>query len=764
MDRRRFLGLSAAGAGAVALARLGVRPVAASPAVTPFTRDLVVPPVAVPVSTSGGVDRYQIEQRVASVSILDGLSTTIWGYDGLFPGPTIAARSGRPVSVTFASSLPVDSAIHLHGGHVAPEHDGHPHDFIPPGGSRVYEYPNAQPHSTLWYHDHAMMRTAQNIWMGLAGLYVLQDDHELSLGLPAGDHDVPLLLQDRSFTSSGALEYPEPGSPRRRDGVTGDVFLVNGVPFPRLQVDRVRYRFRIVNASNMRPYELRLSGRSMTQIASDGGLLAAPVVVPSVTLGIAERAEVVIDFSTFDAGDEVELQDAITGQGVVRFDVAGSGSGGGALPATLRTIDELPAPTRERQLLLSFDEARGEWVLNGRPFDHHRIEFRPRLGSTERWVLVNDSTFMHPFHLHLVMFRVLQRGLANPPAAERGWKDTVRVAPGETVHLAARFTGHTGTYLFHCHVLEHEDHSMMGQMRVVDLARRSGSGRVATAAAVAASSFAGAVPAVHVATATHFADALAGGAAAAAAGGPLLLVQGDAVEAATAAELARLDPERIVVLGGTGAVSAAAAAELGKYAPVTRIAGQDRYATAAAVAATVPSPTVVYVASGTGFADALAGGAAAAGDRGVLLLTARDALPDATRRALEELAPVPIVVLGGSAAVSAGVEAQLAAYADGAVRRFAGADRYATAVAVSEARFPAGAGVAYVATGEQFPDALAAAPAVAVDGGSLLLTPRDSLPAVVAGELRRLGVARIVVLGGPGAVSDAGEDALAELL
>lgn len=766
MDRRRFLALGAGGLAGTWLARAtfaGSPAEAASPAVTPFTQPLVVPPVAMPVSSSGGVDVYEIEMRAASTEILPGLQTQIWGYDGGFPGPTIEARSGSPIAVVFSNALSVDTAVHLHGGHVRPEHDGHPHDAIRPGASRRYEYPNAQSHSTLWYHDHAMMRTAENVYRGLAGLYLLRDNDEVALGLPSGDRDIPLLVQDRAFTADGSLDYPQTGD-RRRDGVTGDVFLVNGVPFPTLDVERTRYRFRIVNGSNTRHYELRLDGRSMVQIGSDGGLLAGPVTVSSVPLGIAERAEVLVDFSSVDAGSSVDLVDGLSGRAVLRFEVGTGTASSSAAPTTLRTIAPLPAPARERELRLSFDDALGQWVLNGRPFEHDHIEFRPRLGSVEHWTLVNDSSFVHPFHIHLVMFQLLQRGLANPPHPERGWKDTVRVAPGETVRFAARFGTHTGTYVFHCHVLEHEDHSMMSQFRVVDLSRRAGAGRIATAAVISAAAFEPGVPLVHVATAGAFPDALAAGPAAASAGGPVLLVDRDALAAEVRAELERLRPARIAVLGGPSAISDAVAAELGTIAPVQRVAGADRYATAAAVAETVSNPSVAYVASGAGFADALAGGAAAATEGGVLLLTAQDAVPDATVAALERISPVRIVVLGGTAAVSDAVVEQLARHAEGPVRRIAGADRYATAAAVSAAVHPDGAETVYVATGASFPDALAASPAAAAEGAALVLTAGDHLPAVVTAELQRLSPIRIVVLGGTGAVSDAVEDALAELL
>ncbi len=783
MDRRRFLALGTFGAGAFFAGPAPRRPdradawfcalrgdVAAatprsSPPIEAFTRAFAVPPVAVPTSgvTAGdGVDRYEFEVRPGTVSILPDRPTPILGFDGVFPGPTIVARSGRRVEVDVANALSGPIAVHLHGAHTAPEDDGHPLDAVAPGTTRRYHYPNGQDHATLWYHDHVMHDTAENVYRGLAGLYLLHDDVEDAAGLPTGDFDLPLLLQDRLLDDDGVLVYPA-GSPAR-DGVLGDVFLVNGVPQPRLEVERRPYRFRIVNGSNARPYSVVLDGRSLLQVGGDGGLLAAPVPVASLGLGIAERAEVVIDFSTFDAGDQVVLRDDISGTGLVRFDVAGGPSSAPALPSTLRTIEPLPTPTVDREVRLGFDDALGQWVLDGRAFDPHRIDQRVRAGEVERWSIVNESSFEHPFHLHLAMFQVTKRGLVDPPPGERGWKDTVRVRAGETVQLTTRFTGFPGNFLYHCHILEHEDHSMMAQLRVVDVVRRAGVDRYGTAAALSAATFPDGAPVAHVASGTVFADALAGGPAAAATSGPILLTRADALPDATRAELVRLRPDRIVVLGGPSSVGEGVVTALAAIAPVQRLHGANRYDTAAAVAtATFPTGApVAYVATGRSFPDALAGGAAAAHEGGPMLLTPPDGLPPTVVEALEHLRPQSIRVLGGSGAVGADVERELASLAGaGGVARIAGADRFGTAAAVARTVF-AEAPTVFVATGANFPDALAAVPAAAAAGAPLLLARHDELPEVTRAECARLATARAVVLGGTQVLDPAVERQLVE--
>jgi len=782
LSRRRFLTVGAVGVGslvgpsptssaarvAASFCDLGIAgepmlvSAQASPPVAPYQQALVIPPVAVPVSSGGAVDAYELEVRSAQVTLLPGTSTTVWGYDGLFPGPTIAARSGRPVTVTFANSLPAPIAVHLHGGRVAPEHDGHPMDLIPPGGSRRYEYPNGQPHSTLWYHDHAMDQTAENVYRGLAGLYLLRDDLESGAGLPTGDFDVPLLLQDRSLGADGQLAYPT--GTDTRDGVFGDVFLVNGVPQPSFAVERRPYRFRIVNGSNARPYDVELEGRSLWQVGTDGGLLPAPVSVPNIRLGIAERAEVVIDFAQLDPGQQVVLRDRISGTGLIRFDVESAGGSATALPAVLRAIADLPDPTVEREVRLQFDEGISKWVLDGRAFDHDRIDARTRLGRVERWRLVNESAFEHPFHLHLAMFRVESRGLADAPRNERGWKDTVRVGAGETVTFTTRFSGFPGTFVYHCHILEHEDHSMMAQIRVVDVVRRAGPDRYATAAALSGATFPAGVPVVYLASGVRFADALGGGPAAAAGGGPVLLTASDALPSVTATELRRLRPTRIVILGGERAVSRHVEDEAAAIAPVTRIAGADRYATSAAIAraAFAPGVPVVYVATGTTFPDALAGGAAAAAEGGPLVLTEPTVLPESVRAVLVELRPHRVRVLGGPAAVSDHVLDQLRSLAGaGGASRVAGADRYETAARVSAAAFPS-APTVFVATGADFPDALAAVPVAAAAGAPLLLASATGLPPSTAAECRRLATARAVVVGGHGVLPAVVEEDLVD--
>jgi spore coat protein A, manganese oxidase len=445
--------------------------------------------------------------------------TTVWGFEGSYPGPTIEARTRQPITVNWINDLrdeqgayltshylPVDTCmmgpdtegdkprtvVHLHGGHVSPENDGYPEHTILPGESVVYDYPNAQPAAPIWYHDHALGITRLNVYMGLAGFYLIRDAIEDALNLPSGEYEIPLAIQDRAFHIDGSLRYPA----QWEDHFFGDHILVNGKVWPYLEVKQGRYRFRLLNGSGSRTYRLSLSDNAgFHQIGTDGGLLPAPVAVNEVTLLPGERADVVIDFSGYPAGQEILLTNSAPihfpgtpGDGVIpevmKFIVAAQTGHTTPLPAALRPIEILQesAAVEHRDFILHKidDPCTGfRWAINGLGW-HDLTEF-PVLGTTEVWSFINRSGMSHPMHLHLIFFQVLDRqpfvmdgetvvptgSRLPPPASEAGWKDTVAVGPFEIVRVIARFEGYLGNYAYHCHILEHEDHEMMRQFVVV---------------------------------------------------------------------------------------------------------------------------------------------------------------------------------------------------------------------------------------------------------------------------------------------------------
>jgi spore coat protein A len=469
----------------------------------PFKAPLPIAAVLRPVRADESGDYYEMTARVGEARILPGAATKIWGYNGTFPGPTIEARRGRSASLKLRNELPAPLVNHLHGGRTPPESDGYPTDLVLPVGGfspkhsgghmadprarvadgvREYVYPNQQRAATLWYHDHRMDFTAAQVWRGLAAFYILRDEEEEALPLPKGTKEVALAICDRSFDADGSFLYPaaDPAladamslDPEYRGGVLGDVILVNGAPWPVLEVANTKYRFRILNGSNARRYELALDpavpGGSFVQIGSDGGLLGTPISHRTIRTAPAERFDVVVDFSRFAVGSRVTMRNladhGATGQ-IMQFHVVRAERDESSVPERLSALREPDrnAAAVTRVFRLSYGRGDVGWTINGKPFDPMRMDARPALGSREIWRIETD--FSHPLHLHLVHFRVLGHS-GRPGAYDAGWKDTIDLGPGETANLLIPFEGYRGRYVFHCHNLEHEDMSMMGNFEVV---------------------------------------------------------------------------------------------------------------------------------------------------------------------------------------------------------------------------------------------------------------------------------------------------------
>ena len=510
LTRRRFLGVTA-GTGAAAAIGLSVPWLSSSaetgrllhsqiPLPEPFMTPLPIPPVLTP-RNEGGIDRYEIDHRPAEVELLPGVRTEIWGFDGQFPGPTIVSRRGRPVVIRHRNHLPVPSVVHLHGGHTPAASDGYPTDLILPVGGgtdaasahhhrhdvrasvteefRDYAYPMTQRAATLWYHDHRMDFTGPGLWRGLAGFHIVHDDEEDGLPLPAGDRDIPLMITDRSFAADGSLRYPAldpthqqtPGVEEEfRQGVLGDVILVNGAAWPLHEVVGAHHRLRLLNASNTRRYRLALepSDGGLVQIGSDGGLLDHPVRHDSLDIAPGERFDVVVDFGRYPAGQAVTLVNRI-GAGpthnVMRFQIRGRVPDDSAVPDRLSTVEPLlpDRSTVTRDFVFRNVEDH-TWQINGRPFDPARTDADVRLGDTEVWRFTTD--FHHPVHIHLEQFQVLQRNSEGRGPFDSGWKDTIDLRPAERAAVIVRFTDYPGRYVFHCHNLEHEDMAMMANLHV----------------------------------------------------------------------------------------------------------------------------------------------------------------------------------------------------------------------------------------------------------------------------------------------------------
>ncbi|WP_027941670.1 multicopper oxidase family protein [Amycolatopsis taiwanensis] len=438
------------------------------PKITPFAVRMPVPPTQRPVAVGDGMDVYHQTIRVVDEEMLPGLRTSVYTYGSGFVGPTIRARSGRPVIVRRTNRLPVRTNTHLHGGHVPADSDGHPMALMEPGESRTYCYPNEQPGATLWYHDHAHVLEAEGVYRGLHGFYLLESEDERYLGLPSGYYDIPIMLTDAHFDANGKMIFITD------DGGGRKTLLANGRPQPYFPVAARRYRFRLLNGSNMRIFRLNLGGQVMTQIGSDGGLLPEPVEQTEFVLAPAERIEIVIDFARYRRGTKLVLADG--DRPVLRFDVQWEEEDYSRVPDTLRPLPRLFDGPTDRQITFTSNLKEHKFFIDGKTYDANRIDAWVERNSTEIWRITNADAagFQHSMHLHLVQFRVLDRDGAPPWPGESGLKDTVLVPPNTSVRIKIPFDGYRGVYVYHCHMLDHSAFGgMMAQFQVTDYLNES---------------------------------------------------------------------------------------------------------------------------------------------------------------------------------------------------------------------------------------------------------------------------------------------------
>ncbi len=457
--------------------------------------------------------------------------TRLWGYASVSPGPTFETRSGQGLLVEWVNELPekhclpidnsihgaeadkpeVRSVVHLHGAKAPPESDGYPENWFVPGKSAVCHYPNQQDAAMLWYHDHALGINRLNVFAGLFGAFFVRDEFEDSLNLPRGKYEIPLVFCDRIFDLDSQLNYPvdpDSKSPWVPE-VFGDAIVVNGKIYPYLEVEPRKYRFRVLNSANSRIFHLSLftekqatkkppgekalasqkpSGPGFQQIGTDQGLLSAPIPLQMISIAPAERVDVIVDFSSL-AGTSVLLKN--DNLNVMQFRVAQTAAHDtSVIPQTLRPIAKIPESAAVQTRMLTLVEIQDlvqrpvRMLLNNTHWSMPVTE-NPVLDSVEIWSLFNTTEDIHPIHLHLVKFQILDRrpfsvpiywikkeikyiGAAVPPEpGEEGWKDTVRAYPAMVTRIIARFEGFTGRYVWHCHMLEHEDNEMMRPFDVV---------------------------------------------------------------------------------------------------------------------------------------------------------------------------------------------------------------------------------------------------------------------------------------------------------
>lgn len=447
-----------------------------------FAQPLAIPPLLDGTSAVEGQRSFDLRTQTGQSTPLPGKVTATWGVNGAHLGPTLRMRRGEQVTVHVRNDLPEATTVHWHGMLLPATSDGGPHQTIEPGATWSPSWRVDQPAATLWYHPHPHGRTATHVYRGVAGLIYVRDE-QTPHGLPNtyGVDDIPLILQDKNFTDDGQLDLAGVGfGGQHITGLLGDRILVNGTYDPYVRVSATHTRFRILNASNARVYDIGFTdGRRFAVVGTDDGLLPAPQPATRVRLSPGERVEVV---ATFSPGERTVLRSYPPDLGanplyqrlaggddtfdLVQMRAADTLRDNPDLPVALAGPPDIVAGPEAPQRTLDL----GDFTINGRTFDHHRIDLRVRTGVNEVWRIRNTQGLPHNVHLHNAAFQVLDVDGRPPPAWQRGHKDTVFVPPGTTVRLAVMFGPYPDRdtpYLIHCHLLAHEDAGMMAQFVVV---------------------------------------------------------------------------------------------------------------------------------------------------------------------------------------------------------------------------------------------------------------------------------------------------------
>ena len=453
--------------------------------------------------------QFNLFLQKGTQSFFPNSKTSTLGINGNYLGPTLRFQRGDTVKLNVDNRIGESASLHWHGFHLPPTMDGGPHQSIANNTVWSPEFEVVQFSGTYWYHSHMEGKSGEQVYRGLAGMIIVDDaDENLDLPNTYAVDDIPLIVQDRRFTDDFSFAYLNTYEDSVM-GQHGDVVLVNGTLNPVFLAATKFVRFRLLNASNARNYNFTFEDqRLFSQISSDGGLLEAPVSLRSLELAPAERADIVVQFNP---GEEINLISQAMAPGFPVFPGAMSEmmrtlysetlniltiqtnsqlEVNSELPAQLNSIYKLPeaAATNTRQFLLSMGygmrsgndrgpgtgsrngngggHGGGNFSINGRRMDMDFINERIKLNTIEVWELANNSPMMHPFHIHNGQFQLLDRNRQPPPANELGWKDTVTVGSGERVRIIMRFTDYineNNPYMYHCHILEHEDRGMMGQ-------------------------------------------------------------------------------------------------------------------------------------------------------------------------------------------------------------------------------------------------------------------------------------------------------------
>lgn len=451
-----------------------------APTVREFVNELAIPPLA-PSTEQDGVRTFHLAAETGTTSFPGIGESETWGFNGAFLGPTLRAERGERVAFEIDNRLPEATSVHWHGMHLPAAMDGGPHQMIAQGDTWRPTWTVDQPAATLWYHPHPHGETEKHVYQGLAGMFILDDDASVAADLPSeyGVDDLPLIVQDKEFDRDGRLVLREDGS---EPGMLGDTIMVNGTVGAYQEVTTERMRLRLLNGSTARTYTFAFDDRPMTMVASDGGFLDAPLDVQQLRLAPGERAEVVV---SFDAGETTRLRSSRTQLGGVIVPATAGGNDEFDV-LEFRAAEELaprPAPSWPASAHAGEDELHesaasvtrefrlGDQQINGEEMDMGRIDEIVHVGDTEVWEVRSTQPIPHSFHVHDVQFRVLSIDGQAPSPELAGPKDTIYLEPNRRYRLLVRFEDYADPampYMYHCHMLRHEDEGMMGQFVVIE--------------------------------------------------------------------------------------------------------------------------------------------------------------------------------------------------------------------------------------------------------------------------------------------------------
>ena len=410
---------------------------------------------------------YTIHAQQGSAEIFDGMKTNTYGYNGDFLGPVLRVKKGMNVTIHLVNDLKEDTTFHWHGLELPAKEDGGPHQVLKPGESKTIRFTVQQDAATLWFHPHPMGSTAKQVYKGLSGLFYIDDHNSDRLNIPKtyGENDFPLILQDKTFTNDKQLDYDKV---KTMDGTAGDTLLINGVVNPKLTVDHKKVRLRILNGSNMRNYKLHFDNNmAFEQIASDGGFLNKPNTTKEIEIAPGERIEIIVDLTKVEGNAVTLVNEDNTSILPIHLKNTKEDSKTANVLNNLAIPDQVKNQKVTKTIKLAGMGA--NVTINGQKFDANRIDFKQKQNETEVWEIENVKDMMggmkHPFHIHGTQFQVISIDGKEPPANLAGLKDTISLQPGQKAKIAVTFT-QKGIYMFHCHILEHEDNGMMGQVKV----------------------------------------------------------------------------------------------------------------------------------------------------------------------------------------------------------------------------------------------------------------------------------------------------------